>query len=650
MGATARKPRERVGIVLLMAVLVGFALRVYLLAGQDLWGDEGFTTYVIGLPWAQVLRPGTDTHPPLYYALLKAWAAVAVAPGLPVANVFGLRFLSIVFSSLMTPLAALAGRWLFGPRVGLIAAWLMALSPVQVYYAQELRMYAQAACLALAATVCLVALLSSRWPTRGWAVYGLVTLAGLYTHYGVFFILPAHGLAALTADDRRWTMASSRPASIIHRPWSTLRWLAVMGALALAYLPWVVGQARSLLGHAARGAPSWTLGDFVGIAGRGLVSYTAGLTLPQGEALAVGLGVALGALGVWAAWRRAAWRGVLLAISVASPLVVGWLVNPLMPFFHERFVLMGAATLLVAVAGGMGALVRRPLFGGAALVAVVALNLVALNAWFTDPQYVKSDYRQAIRAVLAQARPGDLILLNNGEQQALFDFYVPDRAQRTVATLSNDDVLTPQRADRALSRLTQGHDRVWLVNYGDLAVYDPQRHAEGWLAAHGYRALFQSHLGFEVALYLLATALPPATPTTPAEAQFADGIRLLGVDLQPQPAQPGGALLVTLYWQAVQPPGARYTVFTHLVNAAGQLVAQFDGEPVGGTAPTTGWPPGATVVDRRAIALPPDLPPGAYTLRVGLYSQPSLERLAVQTTALPVQDNAVTAAPVQIAP
>ena len=186
---------------LLLALVVGFGLRVYQLGGQDLWGDEGFTTYVISLPWSQVLTPGTDTHPPLYYALLKLWAGlVAPPPGLPQSE-FALRFLSAAVSLPMLPLAYLAAAWLFGRRAGLLAAWLTATAPVHVYYAQELRMYALASLLALASTVCLIG-----WLRRGgrWlAAYALVTLLGLYTHYGVFFILPAHALAVFAAGGSR---------------------------------------------------------------------------------------------------------------------------------------------------------------------------------------------------------------------------------------------------------------------------------------------------------------------------------------------------------------------------------------------------------------------------------------------------------------
>lgn len=628
---------------LLLAVLVAFGLRVYALDGQGLWGDEGFTTYVIGQAWLRVLTPGLDTHPPLYYALLKAWAAL-VAPAVgAMQSVFALRFLSVVFALPMIPLAYLAATWLFGRGAGTLAAWLMAVSPVQVYYAQELRMYALAACLSLASTVLLMALLQGRASRRWVFAYGLVTLAGLYTHYGVAFVLPAHFLAALT-------LALERRRRGLERGWSPLTpWLWTMAFVALGYAPWVVGQAGSLLGHASAGGQPPGLVELADVAWRGLVSYTAGLTLPDLAPLVVAVGVALAVVGVAALWRsRPRWEAVLLGAAVVSPLVVGWLANAVMPFFHERFVLMGAAPLTVATGIGVAAL--RPRWRGVAavgLATLLALNFLSLRAWFTDPQFVKSDYGPAIQGLMAQVGPRDVVLLANTEQEALFDFYVPDRAQRPVVALSNDDLLTQQSAERALTRATQERARAWLVSFGDPAVYDPERDGEAWLSRHGFRSLFQSHRGFEVARYELAAALPD-TPTRAADVVFEDGVRLGGVDVRPQPAQPGGALLVTLFWRPQGTPTTRYTVFTHLLDADGKLVAQFDGEPGGGTAPTTGWQAGTTVVDRRAVPLPADLPPGRYVLRVGLYRQPELARLPVVAADGVVVDNAAQVADVEL--
>jgi len=88
-----------------------------------------------------------------------------------------------------------------------------------------------------------------------------------------------------------------------------------------------------------------------------------------------------------------------------------------------------------------------------------------------------------------------------------------------------------------------------------------------------------------------------------------------------------GLLKATLWWKCLKPPGRRYTVFLHLYNADGKLVAQKDSQPASDHLPTVFWHGGDVVRDQRAIELPADLPPGRYTIAVGLYDPQTMARL-----------------------
>jgi hypothetical protein len=74
-----------------------------------------------------------------------------------------------------------------------------------------------------------------------------------------------------------------------------------------------------------------------------------------------------------------------------------------------------------------------------------------------------------------------------------------------------------------------------------------------------------------------------------------------------------------LVWSAEQPLGADYTVFVHLLDGNGQLVAQSDLTPGNGYAPTTSWTAGEPVIDRHGLILPLAVAPGRYEVMVGLY-------------------------------
>ncbi len=89
-------------------------------------------------------------------------------------------------------------------------------------------------------------------------------------------------------------------------------------------------------------------------------------------------------------------------------------------------------------------------------------------------------------------------------------------------------------------------------------------------------------------------------------------------------------LNVTLFWQASAAMARDYTVFVHLLDANGNVIAQHDGQPTWQLPiPTSTWQPGETLRDSHSITLPADLPPGEYRLRMGVYFWQTLERLPV---------------------
>lgn len=111
----------------------------------------------------------------------------------------------------------------------------------------------------------------------------------------------------------------------------------------------------------------------------------------------------------------------------------------------------------------------------------------------------------------------------------------------------------------------------------------------------------------------------------PVSADFAQGIQL--ARFESTQASPGSALDVTLFWQASDAVEQPLVVFVHLLDSAGQLVANHDGPPASGLFPTDSWLPGMTVPDTHRIDLPPELSPGTYELRAGLYDPNTGARL-----------------------
>ena len=136
---------------------------------------------------------------------------------------------------------------------------------------------------------------------------------------------------------------------------------------------------------------------------------------------------------------------------------------------------------------------------------------------------------------------------------------------------------------------------------------------------------------FALALYMPLRVIAPAYPTIPqpksalwflphkTDYRFNEMIALKGYRLENAPD--GSSVDVVLYWQALQPVDFNYSAFVHLLDGAGQVVAQKDhapGEVVG--YPPQVWYVGDIVEDRHTLSLPNSSDTQAWTVRVGLYN------------------------------
>ena len=132
---------------------------------------------------------------------------------------------------------------------------------------------------------------------------------------------------------------------------------------------------------------------------------------------------------------------------------------------------------------------------------------------------------------------------------------------------------------------------------------------------------------------LSATSPPNVVPQLPLNIPFADGISLMGADL-PETAVSGSTVPITLYWQANATPSQDYTIFMQLLNGNREWAAGADAPPVNNFYPTALWQAGDVIDDRHQLTIPADLPPGTYPLLVGLYEPENGARLMRQDEAV----------------
>lgn len=595
-------------IFLLAVLLLAFGLRFHLLAAQSFWNDEGNSARLSERSVALIIEgTASDIHPPLYYLLLHGWQQAVGA------SEFGLRAFSAFAGVLLVAgVAAFSrtirprDRWR-GGMVG-VAALLTAVNPALIYYSQETRMYALLGLLAVLSSWALWQWRASagrgRWPWA--AAYVLLAAAGLYTHYFFPAVLAAHNLIVLA-----WLLTSARSVG-----WATavrrlaLLWAGMMLAVLLLYAPWLpifAGQfGADDLGER---------GSFVAFLLTAVSGMTFGATIAtETVRWAVVIVAILLFIGLWLG-RRWVWG---TAVCLFTPLLFMYAAGTVQPEYL-KFLLVAVPFFLILLATAVTTARQRSIHAILSILLIAALSLGTLSSLrnlYTNPAYARADYRGMAARILADDHPGAGIILNAPNQWEVFTYYYPE--DTAVYPLPEGRSRpTPEAVAAALTAITAQHDRLYAIFWGE-AQRDPERLIERWLDVHAFKA--RDEWVGDVRFVVYSVPPEPATEMDTAVAiPFGAAITLVGYTRNKTDLRPGDIVPVTLFWQTAVPLDKRYKVFLHLVGPDGQLVAQRDSEPGGGLNLTTIWSPGETVIDNHGLLLPADLPPGRYTLLLGLY-------------------------------
>jgi asparagine N-glycosylation enzyme membrane subunit Stt3 len=123
-------------LVIIITVIGGF-LRILLLSNKGLWSDETLSVWVSNHSVVEMLQwiARIDQHPPFYYLLLHYWIALKGD------TAYSVRLLSALFGAATIPIIYLIGKRLSGLAMGIAAAVILALSPFNIRFAQETRMF-----------------------------------------------------------------------------------------------------------------------------------------------------------------------------------------------------------------------------------------------------------------------------------------------------------------------------------------------------------------------------------------------------------------------------------------------------------------------------------------------------------------------------
>ncbi len=204
-------------VMLAGLTLVGVLLRFYNLGMKSLWYDEAVIYHVVQGSWRDILTQNAleNSAPPLYALLLGVLTGPDASEGV-------LRALSAVAGVAAIPLAYLLAREFLTARVAWLVPLLVALSPVQLLYSQQLREYSLTTATAMVLLLAFTRFI--REPVARPAAWLAVSaVLGLVTQYGMGLLLTALNLVCLgaflyakrpLASYRYWLLAQLPAAAV----------------------------------------------------------------------------------------------------------------------------------------------------------------------------------------------------------------------------------------------------------------------------------------------------------------------------------------------------------------------------------------------------------------------------------------------------
>lgn len=435
-------------------LLVGVGLRLFNLGATGFWFDEVYTANLVTFrttpDYIISFVAENDSHPPFSYLLAWFWAHLTgiygsafpqVAPGTEVK----LRLLSVVLGIGVVYLTYLLGRRLFSPKVGIVAGWLAAVSPLLIRQDREARMYPLLTFLSLLGFFLLDRALEKN-RRRDWLIYGLIAVILLYTHYLSFFILFGQALYLVIR------MRELKPQ------W---RFLWSVTPLLL-YLPWVAVLLQSIGNGGAYEAFRPSVEAVSTFAIDSLITYNFQTDFPFARLIASILAWGLVAIGWYSLWTAKNNLRLWILVSQTFCVYLVWYLTSEMwlntmstrylGFLHPWFYL--------AMALGLTTMWQKKIRVGTGAWAftVAWFMLAGTYGVYTAPSETWRDFATVLDEVV---EPGDLVLANETGRLVSIVYYFRPAEGVAIRQLNVEKLADYQQ-----------YDRIWLVfrSFGPLGL------------------------------------------------------------------------------------------------------------------------------------------------------------------------------------
>lgn len=510
---------------LLLVIALGAIIRLYHLGHFSFWYDEAAS--IIGAAWVDrdlsFLSASESRLIPMFAVLGRIWYELGqhvfgITMGTRTSDAY-LRLLPLASSVALIPMTYVLSMYLFKQRgAALIAALFIAISPFQVYYAQEYRPHSLYALVVCAGIYCSLRALEDG--TRRWWIATVITGAlAIYTYYFSALYLVCMNLYALTCFNRYRDKI---------RPWT----ISQLSILALIIPPALM--ASQIWGVHASAEEHWFPHPTLKTALLTLKNFFAGYssTIPLYWTLFfVGLLILL--FGLYTARNDRRQLSLLLCVSIVPILIqiIVWSTQEF-AFYTYRVQLAFAAPVYILMGVGVAALPKAwariavagifTLLSGFALKDLYQQNMHPVWNHVIGARY-KVDSRSASDWIASDWQEGDRVAhFCTFSIGPFLSYYLPDKPQ-WVMSLTEEDRLELLKSfpDEAMwtdvgfmplpaEEIIDGAARIWYVeSWWDFGQrIERMDEFREWLDAHCTIEEHREYDGIEVVLYVMDENAP----------------------------------------------------------------------------------------------------------------------------------------------
>lgn len=395
---------RKLELMIWLILIIALFLRLINLS-QSLWLDEAINVVFArssSFWWFITKYPIGDFHPPGWFALLWVWG-----------HIFGfsemaVRLPSVILGTVTVGLLFLLGKELFGKKVGLLAAFLLSIAPLHVYYSQEARMYVLAAFSVTLSFYFLNRLIFKEKYSKLGFVLSLVLV--LSSDYLAYFVIPAQIFYLIWIKKiRKDILVDFLLSGIMFFPW-------------LLIFP---NQLEKGINTASI-LPGWA--NVVGSSFKDLLlipikTFFGRVTFFDKTLYIVVLGL-VGALfgSIFFYGLKKIDQATKMLISwIFIPLILSFLLSffiPVLSYFRMIFILPAFYLILSRGIVNLPKKIATP-----AIILICLISVASLLGYYLNPKFQREDWRGAVSFVSSKLDNQTLVIFENNEIPAPVVYY-----------------------------------------------------------------------------------------------------------------------------------------------------------------------------------------------------------------------------------